>query len=83
VIDEPAPREPRQTEPEDIDVAAAERSLVDNDALIETGEVDGEGSLKIESARESIAAARAEVATAQREAKGYEAAVACLLSYGD
>lgn len=64
------------------DVVAAQEYLLGNDLLIPTGELDAEGAPVTRSARELMAEADAEIAQAEADGVGYEAAVSCFLSRG-
>jgi len=64
------------------EIAAAHAHLATADLQIPTGEIDADGNAVTRSGRELMAEAEAEIAQAENDAKGYEAAVSCWLTRG-
>ncbi len=64
------------------DVMAAEQHLALADLQVPTGERDADGNVVTRSARELMREAEAEVAQAEADGVGYEAAISCFLTRG-
>ncbi len=50
--------------------------------MVPTGEIDADGNMVVRSGREVMAEAEAEIAKAEADAVGIEAAVSCFLTRG-
>jgi hypothetical protein len=72
----------REAGAEDPHVTAARELLGEHDVNIPTGELDADGNAVTRSAREMMAEADAEVATAAETGQGIAAAVSCFLTRG-
>lgn len=62
--------------------SAVKDMLIDRDVPVATGATDADGNAVVRSGREVMAEAEAGIAKAEADAKGYEAAVGCVLTRG-
>lgn len=63
-------------------IEAVRDLLIDRDLNVATGATDADGNMVVRSAREAMAAADANIAKAQADSVGFEAAVSCFLTQG-
>lgn len=64
-------------------VSAAHEAVAEKDFQVPTGETDADGRMVTRSAREVLDEANADVATAQNDAKAFDALVGCILFRGN